>query len=206
MNKSNIDIHSIFPTPVLAYNVELEEKEKLFLMSQYPDNVKANQGNLMSKDINILKRPEVQKLNKKLLFLLNDAFTRVHNPLNGCNLYITQSWLNFTGRDQYHHRHLHPNSFFSATLYLQVTEEDSTTFFRPGSATDNYEIPSSHYGTFNSGAISLPVRDNLLLIFPSTLSHSVANVKHDTLRVTLSFNTYLKGEIGSPTNLNHLIL
>lgn len=175
-------------------------------MSQYPGNIIANQGNLMSRDRSILEKPEVQELNRKLLFLVNNAFTHIHHPLNDCSLYITQSWLNFTGKDQYHHRHLHPNSFFSAVLYLQATEEDSITFYRPGPVSDNYEIPSSLYGTFNSIPWQLPVRSNLLLIFPSTLPHSVSNVKHDTLRVSLSFNTYLKGELGSPTNLSHLIL
>ncbi len=206
MNIPIVDVISLFPTPVLSYNVEIGDKERLFLLEQYPDNVMVNAGNLMSKDLYILNNPEVQELNKKLLFLVNNAFTHIHSPTSGCNLNITQSWLNFTGKDQYHHRHLHPNSFLSAVLYLQTTKEDSITFYRPSPVSDNYEIQSFYHGPFNSMLWRVPVRDNLLLVFPSTLPHSVSNVTHDTLRVSLSFNSYLKGELGSPQRLNHLIL
>jgi uncharacterized protein (TIGR02466 family) len=202
----NIDVFQLFPTPIIACNVEIEKKERSFLIEQYPVNVTANTGNLISKDLNILNNPEVQELNKKLLFLVNNAFTHIHNPLYGCNLYITQSWLNFTGKDQYHPRHTHPNSFFSAVLYLQTTEDDCIDFYRPDDpASHNYEIHTSNPGPFNSKLWRIPVKDNLLLVFPSTLPHSVSNVTHNTLRVSLSFNTYLKGEISSPHILNHLI-
>jgi uncharacterized protein (TIGR02466 family) len=201
----NIDVFQLFPTPIIACNVEIEKKERSFLIGQYPDTVTANTGNLLSKDLNILNNPEVQELNKKLLFLVNNAFTHIHNPLYGCNLYITQSWLNFTGKDQYHPRHTHPNSFFSAVLYLKVTEEDFIVFHHP-SLDHDYEIYSNQYNIFNSKTWQVPVKENLLLIFPSTLPHSVPNVNHDNLRVSLSFNTFIKGEIGAPTNLNHLVL
>jgi hypothetical protein len=59
---------------------------------------------------------------------------------------------------------------------------------------------------FNSKSWKIPVKENILLIFPSTLPHSVPNVEHDNLRVSLSLNTFIKGELGAPNNLNHLVL
>ena len=205
MNIQNANIIPLFSIPLLMYEVEIEEKERLFLLNQYPDNVKVNMGNLMSKDHNILKRPEVKELNKTLISLVNEAFTLIHTPGLGCGLYITQSWLNFTVKEQYHHRHSHTNSFYSAVLYLKATEEDNITFYHP-TYPNTYEIYPKQYGPYNCSSWDIPVKNNLLLIFPSTLSHSVTPLKHDNLRVSLSFNTFIRGELGDPTNLNHLVL
>jgi hypothetical protein len=36
--------------------------------------------------------------------------------------YITQSWANYTKKNQYHHTHEHPNSFISGVLYINANE------------------------------------------------------------------------------------
>ena len=68
MNIDKITIIPLFPTPVFTYDVDVDEGERLFLLNQYPDNVKDNAGNSTSKDANILKNKEVKLLQKKLLF------------------------------------------------------------------------------------------------------------------------------------------
>ena len=205
MNIQNFNLMPLFPTPLLGGEIEIEEKERVFLLNQYPDNVSVNMGNLVGTDKNILKRPEVKDLNKKMLSYVNEAFTLLHNPSLECELYITQSWLNFTVKDQYHHRHSHTNSFYSAVLYLKATEEDNITFYHP-TYPNTYEIYSKQYGLYNCSSWEIPVKNNLLLIFPSTLPHSVTSLKHDNLRVSLSFNTFIRGELGNPDKLNHLVL
>ena len=205
MTIENFTLMPLFPTPLIAYEVEMDEKEKLFLFNHYPDNVKVNYGNLMSKDLNILNNPEVKDLKEMLSSYVNDAFTRIYSPTQECGLYITQSWLNFTIKDGYHHQHNHLNSFYSAVLYLKVTEEDKITFHHP-TYNNNYDINTNHYGLYNSSSWEIPVKENLLLIFPSSLYHSVPAVKHDNLRVSLSFNTFLRGKFGDPLNANYLVL
>jgi uncharacterized protein (TIGR02466 family) len=205
MNIDKISVMPLFPYPVFTYEVEVGESERLFLLDQYPDKVEANRGNLTSKDVMILKNKEVKLLDKKLLLCMNDAFDRIHTPRNRCKLHITQSWLNFTSKDQYHHEHTHPNSILSAVLYLKATGGDCILFHHPN-FNNNYEIYSNQYDMFNSKSWKIPVKENILLIFPSTLPHSVPNVEHDNLRVSLSLNTFIKGELGAPNNLNHLVL
>ena len=196
---------SLFPTPIYTCEVEIEEEERLFLLNQYPDNIIKNKGNFLSKDFDILKNIEVQALNKKLLYLVNDAFNCIHRPRNDTKLYITQSWLNFSVKGQYHHQHSHTNSFFSAVLYLNTTERDSIIFLNP-KGYGGYDVESLNCGIFNSSLWKIPVKDNLLLIFPSAIEHTVPVVEHDNLRVSLSFNTFLKGKLGAPDGLNYLVL
>ena len=205
INPMNINIMPLFPTPLLSYEVEMEEGERSFLLSQYPDKVVPNAGNSSSKDSRILDNVEVRGLKEKLQFAVNDAFNRVHTPRLDCGLNITQSWLNFTTKEQFHHRHNHPNSFYSAVLYIKACEEDNITFYNPHHL-NSYEIYPTQYDLYNSSSWQVPVRENLLLIFPSTTPHSVDTTKHDNMRVSLSFNTFLRGEFGTSSSLNHLVL
>jgi len=45
-----------------------------------------------------------------------------------------------------------------------------------------------------------------LVIFPSSMVHDVDNNESDKDRVTISFNTFIRGEMGEPENSNHLII
>ncbi len=195
---------SVFPTPVIFYQVEIEEEEKLYLLKHYPKKVKRNSGNWLSVDKNVLEKNELSLLKERLVYCVNDAFNLIHSPLHECNLFITQSWINFSDKGQHHPPHLHSNSFYSAVLYVKVSEGDSIIFHNLASS--NFDMDSTHHGLFNSKTWSIPVKDNLLLIFPSSLFHSVPTVEHSKLRVSLSFNTFIKGEIGSSVSLNKLVL
>ena len=45
-----------------------------------------------------------------------------------------------------------------------------------------------------------------LVIFPSSMVHDVDNNESNKDRVTISFNTFIRGEMGEPENSNHLII
>ena len=52
----------------------------------------------------------------------------------------------------------------------------------------------------------IPVTTGLLVMFPSRLEHSVLNKKENNQRISLAFNTFIKGDIGDQKGLTHLIL
>ena len=54
---------------------------------------------------------------------------------------------------------------------------------------------------------SFPVATNELILFPSWLSHQVrVNEKATTDRISISFNTFVRGTFGSRKDLTELIL
>jgi hypothetical protein len=50
------------------------------------------------------------------------------------------------------------------------------------------------------------VSEGELLLFPSDLTHDVPTVTGDVERISISFNTFLVGKIGSNENLTELII
>ena len=78
------------------------------------------------------------------------------------------------------------------------------------------ELPVTSFTTFSTSydsseftanAFRLPVVTGDLVLFPSSLRHSVnLNQTTDQRRISLSFNTFVFGELGYYDEANHLIL
>ena len=205
-NLSPADIISIFPTPVYrcSFSRQFSSKEKTFFDSQLLD-IKPNVGNKVGTNTYILNTKPLRIIKKELELRLQDYVEKVLNAESGTTLYITQSWINHTALNQWHHEHTHPNSYVSGVFYLNADKDNDRIFF------DNHRysqiIPSlKTYNPWNTSAYWLPVGTGTLVLFPSSLAHSVQNKKGNNQRVSLSFNTFIKGTLGSVDRLTALKL
>ena len=148
----------------------------------------------------------------KTSFLLKDTrLTRVKNFLDermkdyvenvieiDDKVVMTQSWSTITKKDEYHHIHHHPNSIISAVFYINADENsDKITFHKDEHNTIDLSSEDKDYNCYNSNAWSSPVQTGEILLFPSSLKHSVKSVTSNESRISLSFNVFVKGIVGS---------
>ena len=194
--------HSLFPTAVtfFKYNT-ITEKETKFITKQ---KTRGNQGNTTSIDTNILENKEMKKLKQFIEKSLKEYFQNIYVPKNNVEPYITQSWCNYTKEGQYHHKHGHPNSFVSGVFYVQADRTKDKIYFYKEEY-KQIKIPAKEYNLFNSDSWWLETGTNDLVIFPSNLIHMVEKVIGKE-RISLSFNTFLKGYIGEDIELTGLHL
>ena len=200
-------IQPLFSTPV--YLTELNRKftkKENSLVSKIKNECIRNRGNTRSKDPHILNHKNFRTLKKELNLIINDYFNRIISPADKITPYITQSWLNYTTNNQYHHMHNHPNSLISGIIYMDADiRYDKIKFYN-----DNHYgiiIPSpKEYNAFNSAFWWFPVKTGQIMLFPSSLNHSVEAKQGNNTRVSLSFNVFIKGNIGSDDRLNTLAL
>ena len=69
------------------------------------------------------------------------------------------------------------------------------------------DIIPREYNIFNSRDWWMPAMQDTLVLFPSSLFHQVNSVEErDRDRVSLSFNTFPTGTLGSSANLSELEL
>ena len=68
------------------------------------------------------------------------------------------------------------------------------------------EIDDSKYNIWNSSSWWFPVETGNLFMFPSSTTHQVDTKKGNNTRVSLAFNTFYKGAVGSNPQLTELIL
>ena len=202
-------INNLFPTPIYMTNMDRPfTKQELKFVKDQKNYCNKNEGNINSKDNYILNRKEFKNIKKFLDQCCKDYLNRIICPKNNIKVYITQSWLNYTEENQFHHKHEHPNSVISGVLYLNSDKDnDKIKFFNNTKYKQiSPEIDDKKYNIWNSTSWWFPVETGQLVMFPSSTTHQVDIKKGNNTRISLAFNTFYKGIIGSNNNLTELIL
>lgn len=199
-------INSIFPTPIYISKIDRElTKKELFFIDNSKSDTYNNEGNKTSNDNYILNNKAFKNLKEELNLKVKDYFDKVISPANKITPYITQSWLNYTETNQYHHKHAHPNSLVSGVFYINCHEEhDNIKFFN-----DNYKtikLETKNWNIWNSESWWFSVKTGDVILFPSSLNHMVETKQGTDTRISLAFNVFIKGNIGDNKQLTELIL
>jgi uncharacterized protein (TIGR02466 family) len=205
MDQQNGSIKFIFPTPVGFYELgrQFTTTEIDFVTSA---ETRKNVGNQTSRDHKILENPALSDIKTFVSHCVNKYFQEIYQPKHQVSLRITQSWCNYTQTGEFHHKHTHPNSFISGVFYIQVDEFiDKIYFYNEGHK--QLEIPAREFNMYNSTSWWFPCLTGQLLLFPSSCYHMVDNrVDCNTTRISLSFNTFLVGNLGDDDGLTALEL
>jgi uncharacterized protein (TIGR02466 family) len=203
---SDINIFSLFSTAVAITTLDKKfTKEELAFVEKHskPEMLVKNMGNVTSANNYILNEPELVNLKKLLTEHINDYITNIYKPKYKAEGYITQSWLNYTKKGEFHHVHEHPNSFISGVLYINALNDvDKITFHRNH---NQLKIATDAYNTYNSDTWWLGIKTYDIIMFPSNLTHSVETVVSDETRISLAFNSFIKGVFGEKLELTELI-
>jgi uncharacterized protein (TIGR02466 family) len=199
-------VNGIFPTPVYMSKLDRDlTKKELSFIDKSKLNLHNNEGNKTSNDNYILNQKVFSKLKEDLDLRVQDYFKKVLSTTDAVTPYITQSWLNYTETNQYHHKHEHPNSLVSGVFYVNCHEEfDKIKFFRSGYQTIKPEIKD--WNLYNSETWWFTVKTGDIILFPSSLTHMVENKEGTNTRISLAFNVFIKGTIGVNKSLTELIL
>lgn len=193
-------IYPFFPRAMGIYtlNRDFTKKELQFLSSQ---KVEPNVGNKTSKNKRILERKELKSINDFIVKSVNDYVTNVFQPNTEVEPYVTQSWVSYTDKGQYHHRHHHRNAFISGVFYVNVVKGVDHILFIKNEYT-MFFIEAKQQNDYNCEAYPIMVENGLLVLFPSYTDHMVPTVTHDQTRVSIAFNVFLRGSIGNEENLS----
>ena len=190
-----IEIQHLFVIPVVKskekYSFNDDELNYLINIDK-----KQNGGNTRSIDSYILNNVKLRNIREFIEKGIQKYVDNIICPLNKeLEFYITQSWLNFSKPEQYHHQHRHPNSLISGCLYVNATKDvDNITFFN-----DTYkriDIPVENYNSYNAHSWWIPIETGQLILFDSSLKHMVENTKSKETRISIAFNVFVKGIIG----------
>ncbi len=207
-----LDFKSISLAGQIIYRFSCPEKFSDLLLNYSEKNVNWNKveprNKLENSGRSYIPDPE------KSLSLISDLAT-VHSWIESCfnivkdevgwnrqgfinKLKVTQSWLNCSLPGEVHHSHNHALSLLSSVLYLQGTGE--TVFYLKSM----YSMPQVLDSGIGLAKMYYPIKvispRNSLIVFPSTLNHSVEANQENTNRISLSANSWFDGEIGNPKN------
>ena len=205
-------IHGIFPIPVYSVkrDSDLDSTEEKEIEDIIKGGLRVNAENSFSNNSYIFNT-KLKKIKEFCEQHIKIYVKEIINPKEDLDFYITQSWLNVTKPGESHNVHSHTNSIISAAFYIQTDVGQTINCYDPNrriKQTNAVDIEKSRTNNIWCGeGICFEVKKNMLMLFPSWLEHGVQPNKQQTKDViSISFNTFVKGNLGQRKNLNQLIL
>ena len=200
-----LEVFNLFPIPVGSFRLKRKLTKSEFKFIESLDKT-SNVGNHSTKYTYILNDKRLKKLKEFFSVCVNEYASRIMSMSSGTDLYITQSWANFTKTGEYHHKHEHPNSIVSGVFYVKTDAEADKIYFERNEY-KQIKPEVSEFNVYNSDSWWYQVQEGQLVLFPSSLSHRVETIeKEGHERISLSFNTFPKGNLGIRDNLTECIL
>ena len=199
--KEKDELLQIFPSPVLItkYKHSIEEEFKFVKNLRY---IEQNENsNFKSDDTYLLKHKELSKIKDFIYESLNKFTQNIIQTKQ--RLVVTQAWTNKNPPNSKHHEHIHPNSIISGVFYFRQSKTLPPIQFSKA-VQDSIKLNPEKYNQLNSETFLLPMVDGELVLFPSSLRHSVPANKGNEERYSMSFNTFCIDELGSKDSLTHL--
>lgn len=148
-----------------------------------------------SKDFNVLEHPELSSIKKYIKHHLDTYTHDVLKITKDLEFYFTESWANYMSPGGSHPLHTHPNSIVSGVFFVHgdpcpIHFRNNENFpFR------GFEFDLTERNHLNSNFFEFLNYPGILLLFPSTTPHEVSINQSEFVRVSLSFNTFVKGQI-----------
>ena len=195
------ELLQLFPTPLLIVPYEQPIDKELAYLKNISYRKQQQNGNFRSDDSYLLRNEEFKDIKNFLGEAINKFTTNVLNTKQ--RLVITQCWANRNPKGSKHHEHVHPNSIISGVMYFQINEKLPPISFAKDRQ-DSMKLDPIKYNHMNSESFMLPCKPGELILFPSSLKHSVPINQSEEDRISVSFNTFCIDAIGSEQSLTHL--
>ena len=195
------ELLQLFSIPLLIVPYEQPIDKELDFLKTISYREQKQNGNYRSDDSYLLRKEEFKNIKN---FLGESVQKYTKGILNSDQrLVITQCWANRNPKGSNHHEHVHPNSIISGVMYFQINEKSPPIQFSKEKQ-DGMKLNPIKYNNYNSETFMLPCKPGELIMFPSSLKHSVPTNQSEEERISVSFNTFCIDVIGSEQSLTHL--
>jgi uncharacterized protein (TIGR02466 family) len=200
---SKPQIFPLFSVPLYVNDVGDFEKPDLKRLEYSSALATGSSFNFRSSiDKNVLDRPEFSHLHDIVMKEVELYAREVFRVNRGIEFYVTNSWVNIYSRGDAAGPHIHHNSLISGVLYLNVPEASADLVFHRDVLTlipfpPALDLDMDSFNIYNCKSWGHKPKTNEICLFPSVVSHSVEFNHSDEERSCLSFNVFVRGNIGS---------
>ena len=190
----------LFSQPLYVSDIMVSVDEYSTIVEHQNFTIKDSNGNYHSSNNFILDK--LPKLKQEIIDKLN--YYRESILGSNTNLQLTQSWINYNPTGSSHHVHNHPNSIVSGVVYLTPDPAKlmvSSPLYKPfGDFLTDIKTKTK----YNDTKTLIDIKQYNIVIFPSSLYHGVGVNAREETRISLSFNSFYSGILGSKDRLTYL--
>ena len=201
-------IFELFPTTVLVEQLVISKEEYEVISNIETTRNELNNCHL-SDNVSILEIQYLDSFKSKILKYINKYFYEILGITTNIIPVITNSWKIVHNKNDWAPIHRHTNCIVSGIYYLNVDKNSGNLVFYSGnkqSVQNNgvLDIPFN-INNYNYTSWQIQPVNNMLILFPSFLEHSVKPSASEITRISIAFDVFVKGELGN-TPLNKFLL
>jgi uncharacterized protein (TIGR02466 family) len=203
----NFEVNSLFPVPFYTSEVELDLEDirkRIEKLARYQEGLNDSNGYIYPKNEQLFGRKEFSDVKNEAKKHV-DRFMREVLKYDYDDSFFACSWFNINEPGSHHHRHYHPNSIISGVIFITNPPNSGHLLFNSPHQRDIIleQKKGSVDTPFSSGIFSPRQEVGCITLFPSWLEHAVSKNLSDENRLTIAFNVFVKGHIGSSHTLTY---
>lgn len=199
----------IFPIPIGIGSIERAfTKLELNSIKSLKKDATVNEFGFLSSDNKYLfDEQEFTDLHSACLSNVISYLESFNSPSNDdVEIYITQSWVNFINKGEAIPPHNYLNSYVSGILFVNAEAGQNDLYFVNPIKHFLLNYIPKEWNPYNSTQWFFPVKTGDIVLFPSSLSHFFKPLLNSNERISISFNTFIKGKFGSKNNFTEIML
>ena len=187
------NLRLLFGTPILQTSLAVQHRILEFVKSQEF----VYHGNGYMTHENFLECPEMQSVNNYITQKVKEYLYDDCGISEEIIPELVTSWVNLHKKGDWSHQHSHYNSVVSGVWYLSTTPESGDFIIHPDNKLfgNLLDLPKRVYNEFNVDQYAFLPQNGDMLLFPSTMKHSVRVNNCDNERLSLAFNYMIRGEV-----------
>ena len=198
MNLNNENVMMVGAIP--AYYTILPEIEKDVI--DYIKNVEyedfVSKTGYVSCNKKLLDDENLHGLKSKIEQSLKYYTTNLLGVKNNFKFKMTNSWSNKHKENNHIPEHSHTNCLISGILYLQTDDNTGDLLIKNLNSFSNLIVPEFEKTTiFNISYFRIKPKNNMIVFFPSHLTHMVEENKSNIDRYSLAFDFFPYGTVNS---------
>ena len=187
------NLRLLFGTPILQTSLAVQHRILEFVKSQEF----TNHGNRYMTHENFLDHPQMSSIRECITERVGDFLYGDCGISDEIIPELVTSWVNLHKKGDWGQQHSHYNSVVSGVWYLSTTPESGDFIIHPDNKLfgNLLDLPIRVYNEFNVDQYAFLPQNGDMLIFPSTMKHSVKVNNCDNERISLAFNYMIRGEV-----------
>lgn len=194
---NHFKVHHLWPIPVYESKIKTKQEWIDFIVNL--EYKRTNIGNSdISKNRYILK--EMPDLKKEIDKHCNLYIRKYLNIKEQIKFYMTNSWINIHQPNDEAQIHHHSNAMLSGVYYPYVAENSGNIQFHRSNHKNLFDhcmmMEYDKQSMIVSDRYQLDTVQDMIIIFPSHLEHSVIKNISNANRYSLAFNYFCRGKFG----------
>ena len=188
----------LFPRLLAKTQIDFTKDDLSFVLKQDYKRTALDNGSLTTNE-KLLDLPKLKDLHGKITKSLEECVYKVLMFENNVRPIITSSWCVINKPKDWSPPHKHYNNNLSAILYLNKPEKSGEILFHREDVgvTDRFSTQMVYnfkeQNHFNSHIGSTATTTGDMIIFPSSLNHSVQQNESNEDRIEIALNVFLEG-------------